>query len=86
MDPAGLHGQKMRQPPSAPRRYDGENGNPIYDTKNGGHFGTSTLRHWRVHTVLCALLSMSYKDAGGLTAMRQVLLQQYVLASPSAAT
>ncbi|KAF2175526.1 histone-fold-containing protein [Zopfia rhizophila CBS 207.26] len=42
MDPANLqaHGQqKMRQAPAAPRRYDGANGNPMYDPSNGGHYG-----------------------------------------------
>ncbi|KAF2715192.1 histone-fold-containing protein [Pleomassaria siparia CBS 279.74] len=42
MDPANLaHQQKMRQPPAAPRRYDGANGNPLYDSGNGGHYGAS---------------------------------------------
>ncbi|KAF2490557.1 histone-fold-containing protein [Lophium mytilinum] len=46
MDPTGLqHGQaqKMRQQPqqAAPRRYDGVNGNPLYDPANGGHYGAS---------------------------------------------
>jgi hypothetical protein len=34
--------QKMRQ--AAPRKYDGENGNPYYNPENGGHYGTSA-RH-----------------------------------------
>jgi hypothetical protein len=34
--------QKMRQ--AAPRKYDGENGNPYYNPENGGHYGTSARR------------------------------------------
>lgn len=44
MDPTNLQGQgqhKMRQAPAAPRRYDGQNGNPLYDSANGGHYGAS---------------------------------------------
>lgn len=40
MDPANLQAQKMRQAPAAPRRYDGSNGNPLYEPANGGHYGT----------------------------------------------
>lgn len=48
MDPTGLHkthGQPnlRQQPAAAPRRYDGQNGNPLYDPGNGGHYGTSVL-------------------------------------------
>jgi nuclear transcription factor Y gamma len=32
--------QKMRAAPAAPRRYDGQAGNPLYDPQNGGHYGT----------------------------------------------
>lgn len=43
MDPAALqaHGQqKLRQQATAaPRRYDGQNGNPLYDPKVIGHYG-----------------------------------------------
>ena len=47
MDSVNLqHGQqKMRQPPAAPRRYDGQAGNPLYDPQQGGHYGTLP-RHW----------------------------------------
>ncbi|CAI6333259.1 unnamed protein product [Periconia digitata] len=31
----------QRQAPAAPRRYDGQNGNPMYDAANGGHYGAS---------------------------------------------
>lgn len=43
MDSVNLqHGQqKMRQAPAAPRRYDGQAGNPLYDPQQGGHYGTS---------------------------------------------
>lgn len=27
------------QPPPGPKRYDGQNGNPPYDTNQGGHYG-----------------------------------------------
>ncbi|KAK7559769.1 nuclear transcription factor Y subunit C-3 [Phyllosticta citricarpa] len=43
MDPSNLQGhgqQKMRQQ-APPRRYDGQNGNPLYDPANGGHYGAS---------------------------------------------
>lgn len=47
MDPTSLqaHGQqKLRQQATAaPRRYDGQNGNPLYDPGNGGHYGTFVL-------------------------------------------
>lgn len=33
--------QKMRAAPAAPRRYDGQAGNPLYDPQQGGHYGTS---------------------------------------------
>jgi hypothetical protein len=40
MDQLQGHGQqKMRQAPAAPRRYDGQAGNPLYDPANGGHYG-----------------------------------------------
>lgn len=44
MDQVNLqqHGQqKMRQTPAAPRRYDGQGGNPMYDPNQGGHYGAS---------------------------------------------
>ena len=37
----GHNQQKMRQAPAAPRRYDGQSGNPLYDPANGGHYGKS---------------------------------------------
>ncbi|KAF1948724.1 histone-fold-containing protein [Byssothecium circinans] len=48
MDPTNLqgHGQpKMRQAPAAPRRYDGQNGNPMYDSANGGHYAIAAQGH-----------------------------------------
>jgi hypothetical protein len=46
MDQVNLQGhgqQKMRQQPqqAAPRKYDGQQGNPLYDPTNGGHYGKS---------------------------------------------
>jgi len=46
MDQVNLQGhgqQKMRQQPqqAAPRKYDGQQGNPLYDPTNGGHYGAS---------------------------------------------
>lgn len=32
--------QKMRAAAAAPRRYDGQQGNPLYDSAQGGHYGT----------------------------------------------
>lgn len=47
MDQVALtaHGQqqKMRAVPAAPRRYDGQNGNPVYDHQAGGHYGTFSV-------------------------------------------
>jgi hypothetical protein len=40
-----LHGQqKMRQATAAPRKYDGQQGNLLYDSTNGGHYGMSSCR------------------------------------------
>ncbi|KAK5134928.1 hypothetical protein LTR08_006019 [Meristemomyces frigidus] len=33
--------QQVQPTTAAPKRYDGENGNPEYKTKNGGHYGAS---------------------------------------------
>ncbi|KAF2457118.1 histone-fold-containing protein [Lineolata rhizophorae] len=33
--------QVPMQPGHNPPRYDGQNGNPLYDTRNGGHYGAS---------------------------------------------
>ncbi|RAR01934.1 malate dehydrogenase [Stemphylium lycopersici] len=44
MDQVNLQGhgqQKMRQATAAPRKYDGQQGNPLYDSANGGHYGAS---------------------------------------------
>jgi nuclear transcription factor Y gamma len=44
MDQVNLNAQgqpRVRAVPAAPRRYDGQNGNPHYDEKNGGHYGES---------------------------------------------
>lgn len=48
MDQVNLQGhgqQKMRQQPqqAAPRKYDGQQGNPLYDPQQGGHYGKSAL-------------------------------------------
>jgi hypothetical protein len=40
MDPTNLQKMRQQQPQqSTPRRYDGVNGNPMYDSNNGGHYG-----------------------------------------------
>ncbi|KAF2750290.1 nuclear transcription factor Y subunit C-3 [Sporormia fimetaria CBS 119925] len=41
MDPPGLQGQKMHQAAGAPRRYDGEDGSPLYDPSSQGHYGAA---------------------------------------------
>jgi len=43
MDQVNLpgHNKQMRAAPAAPRRYDGQAGNPLYDPAQGGHYGTS---------------------------------------------
>ena len=62
MDQVNLQGhgqQKMRQSTAAPRKYDGQQGNPLYDSANGGHYGQSRppelLRfpHCRPALLLC---------------------------------
>jgi hypothetical protein len=56
------HGQqKMRAVPAAPRRYDGQNGNPVYDHQQGGHYGMFSMqcflvRHTAGHNVACSSL------------------------------
>ena len=57
MDQVNLqsHGQqKMRQATAAPRKYDGQQGNPLYDPANGGHYGTFPLLSDR--TSCCRML------------------------------
>lgn len=52
MDQVNLpgHNKQMRAAPAAPRRYDGQAGNPLYDPASGGHYGTSVAsRHPRAH-------------------------------------
>lgn len=39
----GHNKQNMRQAPAAPRRYDGQSGNPLYDPANGGHYGKRNI-------------------------------------------
>lgn len=63
MDPANLQAQKMRQAPAAPRRYDGTNGNPLYDPSNGGHYGTSALfflPQYLAHTFISFYFALFY--------------------------
>lgn len=56
MDQVNLQGhgqQKMRPATAAPRKYDGQQGNPLYDPANGGHYGTS-MQLQPVHSPLTA--------------------------------
>ena len=50
MDPTNLQGHaqgKMRQQgPAAPRRYDGQDGAPLYDPSQGGHYGKAPFRRF----------------------------------------
>jgi hypothetical protein len=49
MNRAGQSQPVQQQSASAaqPRRYDGQNGNPTYDTNAGGHYGTYPVHVYR---------------------------------------
>ena len=57
MDPANVQGsgaqQKMRS--LGPPRYDGADGNPLYDTNGVGHYGQSFLTFLQKHRVVLLL-------------------------------
>ncbi|KAF2262098.1 histone-fold-containing protein [Lojkania enalia] len=81
MDPANLqaHGQqKMRQTTAAPRRYDGLNGNPLYDPSNGGHYGASASIAAQGHAPDPQLFTGSWQNVNqGLTGNYRDILNTY---------
>lgn len=81
MDPATLqaHGQqKMRPAPAAPRRYDGANGNPLYDPANGGHYGASASIAAQGHAPDPQLFTGSWQNVNqGLTGNYRDILNTY---------
>ncbi|KAF2733516.1 histone-fold-containing protein [Polyplosphaeria fusca] len=81
MDPTNLqaHGQqKMRQAPAAPRRYDGLNGNPLYDPANGGHYGASANIAAQGHAPDPQLFTGSWQNVNqGLSGNYRDILNTY---------
>ncbi|OCK85493.1 histone-fold-containing protein [Lepidopterella palustris CBS 459.81] len=83
MDPGNLqaHGQqKMRgqQAQAAPRRYDGLNGNPLYDPANGGHYGASASIAAQGHAPDPQLFTQSWQNVNqGLTGNYRDILNTY---------
>ncbi|KAF2474064.1 histone-fold-containing protein [Lindgomyces ingoldianus] len=81
MDPTHLqaHGQqKMRQAPAAPKRYDGLNGNPLYDSNNGGHYGASASIAAQGHAPDAQLFTGSWQNVNqGLNGTYRDILNTY---------
>ncbi|KAF2205164.1 histone-fold-containing protein [Delitschia confertaspora ATCC 74209] len=81
MDPTGMqtHGQqKMRPAPAEPRRYDGTNGNPLYDEHNGGHYGASATIAANGHAPDPQLFTGSWQNVNqGLTGNYRDILNTY---------
>ncbi|KAF2107508.1 histone-fold-containing protein [Lophiotrema nucula] len=75
----GHGGQKLRQPgPAAPRRYDGLNGNPMYDPANGGHYGASASIAAQGHAPDPQLFTGSWQNVNqGLTGNYRDILNTY---------
>ncbi|KAF2142889.1 uncharacterized protein K452DRAFT_297408 [Aplosporella prunicola CBS 121167] len=80
MDPANLQGhgqQKMRQQ-AAPRRYDGQNGNPLYDPSNGGHYGASASIAAQGHAPEPQVFTGAWANVNqGLTGQYRDILNTY---------
>jgi len=84
MDQVNLQGhgqQKMRQATAAPRKYDGQQGNPLYDSANGGHYGTSTRCRAasRAHAVQLAARPVAFTMDTCADLIPQAHQQLYVL-------
>ncbi|KAL6704653.1 Transcriptional activator hap5 [Coniothyrium glycines] len=81
MDQVNLqtHGQqKMRQAPAAPRRYDGQAGNPLYDAAQGGHYGASASIAAQGHAPDQQLFTGSWQNVNqGLTGNYRDILNTY---------
>lgn len=83
MDPTGLHkthGQPnlRQQPAAAPRRYDGQNGNPLYDPGNGGHYGASAAIAAQGHSPDPQLFTGAWQNVNqGLNGSYRDILNTY---------
>jgi len=83
MDQVNLQGhgqQKMRQQPqqAAPRKYDGQQGNPLYDPTNGGHYGASAAIAAQNHAPDPQLFTGSWQNVNqGLTGNYRDILNTY---------
>ncbi|KZM19453.1 CCAAT- binding transcription factor component [Ascochyta rabiei] len=74
----GHNQQKMRQAPAAPRRYDGQSGNPLYDPANGGHYGASAAIAAQGHAPDPQLFTQSWQNVNqGLTGNYRDILNTY---------
>ncbi|KAJ4366907.1 CCAAT- binding transcription factor component [Neocucurbitaria cava] len=70
--------QKMRQAPAAPRRYDGQAGNPLYDPQQGGHYGASASIAAQGHAPDPQLFTGSWQNVNqGLTGNYRDILNTY---------
>lgn len=83
MDQVNLQGhgqQKMRQQPqqAAPRKYDGQQGNPLYDPTNGGHYGTSSRPSCMPRD---AALAVAFTMTSCANTISQAHPQQYVISA-----
>jgi histone H3/H4 len=73
-----LQAQRGRQAPAAPRRYDGANGNPLYDSSNGGHYGASAAIAAQGHAPDPQLFTGSWQNVNqGLTGNYRDILNTY---------
>lgn len=92
MDPTALPGApgKMRQSSGAsqqqntgPRRYDGQNGNPLYNIANGGHYGELTRADVaRVASALFGACSLIISSSLGASAsVRRPSIPSYLVYS-----
>lgn len=71
--------QKLRQQaPAVPRRYDGQNGNPVYDSANGGHYGASAAIAAQGHAPDPTLFTASWQNVNqGLSGNYRDILNTY---------
>ncbi|OAL02798.1 histone-fold-containing protein [Phaeosphaeriaceae sp. SRC1lsM3a] len=70
--------QKMRAAPAAPRRYDGQAGNPLYDPAQGGHYGASAAIAAQGHAPDPQLFTGSWQNVNqGLTGNYRDILNTY---------
>lgn len=83
MDPSNLQARGQRQElrqqgPAAPRRYDGQNNNPLYDSANGGHYGASASIAAQGHAPDPTLFTGAWQNVNqGLTGNYRDILNTY---------